>query len=84
LDNEVRSLESQQSLTLHLINKNEWLVWFEVDWWFWCISVHYIPLLVQSIVEAPYDNISVVHISSATDIKNLSFFVDNIAVLDIE
>jgi len=77
-------LECQQSLTLHLIDQHEWFVWLEVDWRFWLVSVDNIPLLVQSIVAAPYNNILVVSILSSSDIKNLSFLVDYVSILEIE
>jgi hypothetical protein len=48
------------------------------------VSIDNIPLLVESIVTAPYDNILVVSVLSTSNIKELTFLVDNVSVLDIK
>jgi hypothetical protein len=71
-------LDVEVSLNIH----TEVFVVLSLLWFLWpSFNVDAVPLLVGSSVFVPNDDISVLFISVAMDIHNLSFFVDKETVL---
>jgi hypothetical protein len=48
------------------------------------VGVNDIPLLIQTIVQVPYNHILVVFVFATSHIENLSFLIDNITVLEVK
>lgn len=65
LDNKVLSLEGQESLSSHLIDDHEWLVWLEADLWLWFISIDNVPLLILAVVSSPDNDVLVLSVSTS-------------------
>ena len=55
-------------------------IWVQSSSWLWFgnITIKDLPLLVESIVSAPDDNISVFLINCSVNIEYLTFLIDNV------
>jgi hypothetical protein len=62
--------------------KTEVFIVFSLDWFSWVfIGVDDVPLLVETVVSVPSNDVSVLVIFTSCDIEDLSFFVNNMGTL---
>jgi len=62
--------------------QTEVFIEFTLLWLSWhSISIYDIPLLVETVMSVPHEDISVLTVMVALEIHNLSFFVDNVGIL---
>ena len=58
--------------------ESEFLIEFSLLWFLWVfININDIPLLVDSVMFVPYNDVSVLSINSSVNINDLSFLIDN-------
>jgi hypothetical protein len=62
--------------------ETEVFIVFSLDWFSWVfIGVDDVPLLVETVVSVPSNDVSVLVIFTSCDIEDLSFFVNNMGTL---